>query len=99
MGNIKGWGGPITLEFLHNELLLNKEVWGGGIVLAPDRRSRDELRNVPRPARLRRLRARRAHRPCPSLASRVEGLPERVVLHLAVVDQLRAALRSREAVQ
>ena len=99
MGNIKGWGGPITLEFLHNELLLNKEVWGGGAVLAPDRRSRDELRHVPRPARLRRLRARRAGRGCGVRHSSAEGVPQRVLFDLALVDQLRAALRSRGSVQ
>lgn len=26
MGNIKGWGGPITLTYLWNDLLLNKQV-------------------------------------------------------------------------
>ena len=26
MGNIKGWGGPMTLNFLYNDLLLNKQV-------------------------------------------------------------------------
>lgn len=26
MGNIKEWGGPVSLTFLHNELLLNKQI-------------------------------------------------------------------------
>ena len=26
MGNIKGWGGPITLKYLWNDLQLNKKV-------------------------------------------------------------------------
>ena len=30
MGNIKGWGGPVSLTFLHNELLLNKQIVEAG---------------------------------------------------------------------
>lgn len=26
MGNIKEWGGPVSLTFLYNELLLNKQI-------------------------------------------------------------------------
>ena len=26
MGNIKGWGGPMTLNFIYNDLLLNKQI-------------------------------------------------------------------------
>lgn len=31
MGNIKGWGGPITLSYLWKDLQLNKKVSVGGL--------------------------------------------------------------------
>ena len=33
MGNIKGWGGPMTLNFLYNDLLLNKQVYDSHVFL------------------------------------------------------------------